>query len=365
MKLSIKTVVFQELVSRAIKGASQNKLIPLTSLMAIEVKAGTLRLITTDASNYLYIRQDGVAGDDFYVVVPVEQFSKLISKMTSENLTLELDDASLTVKGNGTYKIELTLDEEGNLIQYPDPVATELMTSNPKDTKTIKLTTVKTILNTNKAALALTMENPQYTGYYVADKVVSTDSYKICCLNVPVFDEPVLIAPESMNLLDVMTVEDIDVDIFEDVMVFGSKDCTVYAHKMEGIKDFNIQAIQGCLDEEFTSSCKVSKTELLAALDRISLFVGKYDNNAVNLTFTEKGLNISSPASTGSETLEYMDSQNFVPYDYRLHIGMLQQQIKAYAADSVLIKYGNEAFVKFVDGNVVQILSTLVDETEE
>lgn len=363
MKLSIKTVVFQELVSRAIKGASQNKLIPLTSLMAIEVKAGTLRLITTDASNYLYIRQDGVSGDDFYTVVPVEQFSKLISKMTSENLTLELTDNSLVVKGNGTYKIELTLDEEGNNIQYPDPVATELK-SEPKFTKTVKLTTIKTILATNKAALAVTLEEPVYTGYYVADKVISTDSYKICCLNVPVLDEPVLISPEMMNLLDVMTVEDIDVDIFDDVLVFGSKDCTVYGHKMEGIEDFNIDGINGCLDEKFTGTCKVSKTDLLAALDRIALFVSKYDNKAVTFTFTEKGLNISSKSSNGVEILEYMDSKDFVAYTYQLDITMVQQQLKAYMGDAVLIQYGNEAFIKFVDGNITQIISVMNDDEQ-
>ena len=81
MKLTIKTDIFKEIISRAIKGASQNKLIPLTSLMAIQLKDDQLTVITSDATNYLYINQDNIAGDDFYVVVQVEQFSKLISKL--------------------------------------------------------------------------------------------------------------------------------------------------------------------------------------------------------------------------------------------------------------------------------------------
>ena len=122
MKLSVKTPIMKELVSRAIKGASQNKLIPLTGLMAIQLKDGKLTLLTTDASNYLYVMQDNVAGDEFYVVVQVEQFSKLISKMTCDMLVLELNDSILTVKGNGEYKIELPLDETGDLIKFPSPM---------------------------------------------------------------------------------------------------------------------------------------------------------------------------------------------------------------------------------------------------
>lgn len=62
MKLQIKTTKLQEMLARAIKGASNNKLIPLTSLIAISLKDGELTLITTDATNYLYVRDDAEGG---------------------------------------------------------------------------------------------------------------------------------------------------------------------------------------------------------------------------------------------------------------------------------------------------------------
>ena len=40
MKLEISTLKLQEVVSKAIKGASNNKLIPLTGLLSIEVNDG-------------------------------------------------------------------------------------------------------------------------------------------------------------------------------------------------------------------------------------------------------------------------------------------------------------------------------------
>ena len=58
MKLTITTAVFQEMLNRAIKGAGLNKLLPLTSLIAIKVKDKVLTLITTDGSNTLYISNE-------------------------------------------------------------------------------------------------------------------------------------------------------------------------------------------------------------------------------------------------------------------------------------------------------------------
>lgn len=359
MTLSIKTVVLQEMVSRAIKGASQNKILPITSLMAIRVKDHQLTLITTDASNTLYIMQDKIESDDFYCTVQVDQFSKLVSRMTSENITLSLDGSVLTVKGNGTYKIELPLDENGGLIQYPDPAAELKIDGELTD---INLATIKTILGVNKAALATTMELPQYTGYYIGDRVVSTDTYKICGLAVKLFEEPVLIAPETMNLLDVMTEEKIGVYIADEVVEFITKDCVLYSHKMEGVEDFAIESINGLLDEEFESSCKVNKTDLLAVLDRIGLFVGTYDNKAITLTFTDKGIDISSKQSDGVETLVYMDSKNFKPYTCQLDISILTQQVKANTADTINIQYGNESSVKLVDGSITQVIALLEDK---
>ena len=101
MKLTVNTQTLQTMVVKSMKGASCNKMIPLTSLMAIELKDNRLSLITTDATNYLYVSETKVEGDDFYVVVQADMFSKLISRLTCEKVKLELSDNVLKVKGNG------------------------------------------------------------------------------------------------------------------------------------------------------------------------------------------------------------------------------------------------------------------------
>lgn len=365
MKLTVNAQVLKDMVARAVKGASNNKLLPITSLMKVELKDSELSLVTTDATNYLYVKRDKIVGDDFYAVVPVDIFSKLISKVTCENVVLDVNDSILKVKANGNYSIELPLDENGQTIKYPDPFK---QFSNIGDVDCeINLSTVNVILDTVKPALAVTLENPCYTGYYVGEKVVATDTFKIASMNVKLFDTNVsyLISPELMNLLGLMTSEKIGV-IFRDTdIVFKTDDCVVIGKAMDGIEDYAIDAISDLVDIDFGSSCKIPKSVLLQLLDRLSLFVGTYDKNAVRLTFTREGIQVESKASNGIEIIKYVDSTNFKEFTCLTDIGMLTQEVKAIQSDVIELYYGEDNAIKFVDGNITIIVALLEDEVIE
>lgn len=359
--ITIKTAKLQEMVARVVKGASNNKLIPLTGLMAIELKNNVLTLQTTDATNYLYIK-DNVEGDDFYVVVPVEVFSKLIARFTCDVTKLEVTDNYLKVVGNGTYKIELPLDENGSFIKYPNPVDFDYVVES---NDYIKRTTIETILTTEKSALAVTLENPCYTGYYAGDCVVATDTYKIASLAVKLFKTSKLISPEMMNLLSVMTADNIGVYEHDNKLLFYSPDCVVYGTVMEGIEDYAIDAINTLVASEFSSMCRLSKTTLLQVLDRLSLFVEVYDKNGIYLTFTKDGLMITSKASSGTEIIPYIESKDdFADYDYTccIDITMLTSQIKSQIGDVVELYYGDDTAIKMIDGDCTQVIALLEDE---
>ena len=361
MKLTINTSTLQNMVAKSMKGASCNKMIPLTGLMAIELKNHELVLTTTDATNYLYVREDKVEGDDFYVVVQAEMFAKLISKMTCEKVSLALKDNVLMVTGNGKYSIELPLDEEGELIKYPDPLAGKELVDNA-GIQTVNLSTIKLILATAKSALADTQEVPCYTGYYVGNKVVATDTYKICGINIKLWDEPTLISPEMMNLLDIFTDEKIEVYRDDNVMVFKSANCVVYGTLMDSIDDFQIEAIDGLLEQGFESSCKLTKSALIQLLDRLALFVSPYDKNGVYLTFTRDGLQIESKQANSVEVIPYIESNKFRDFTCCVDIEMLHSQVKANAGDGITIHYGEDNAIKIADGNVVQVIALLEDE---
>lgn len=359
MKMTITTSTLQNMVAKAMKGASCNKMIPLTGLMAIELKNYRLTLTTTDATNYLYVREDKVEGEDFYVVVQAEMFAKLISKLTCEKVSLELKDNTLMVKGNGKYSIELPLDEEGELIKYPNPLSGKPFVG---DADTINLSTVKLLLNTAKSALANTLEVPCYTGYYVGNKVVATDTYKICGIGIKLWDEPALVSPEMMNLLDIFTDEKIAVYRNDNTIVFNTDNCTVYGTLMDSIDDYQIEAIDGLLEQDFESSCKITKSAMLQLLDRLALFVSPYDKNGVYLTFTRDGLQIESKQANSVEVISYVESDNFRPFTCCVDIEMLHSQVKANTGDGITIHYGEDNAIKIADGNVTQVIALLEDD---
>ena len=362
MKLVMNTVKLQDMVARAVRGASNNKLIPITSLMAIQLNENhILTLTTTDATNYLYIDEYKVEGDEFYAVVPVDVFSKLIARMTSENVTLIVhpEIKILEVKGNGNYKIELPLDENGQLIKYPNPYKSDENFGNK-----LNLSTVKVILDTLKSALATTLENPCYTGYYVGDSVIATDTYKIANMDISLFDTPVLISSELMNLFSVITEENISVSINGDVIQFFTDNCRVYGRTMEGIEDFAVEPIMSLVNTDMDSECSLNKTHLLQVLDRLSLFVGPYDKNAVRFTFTREGLEVSSKASSSVEVIPYISSKDFNEFTCMIDVQMITQEVKAIQADVIDMYYGEDNAVIMKDGNITIVVALLEDEEE-
>lgn len=357
MKLTIKTQKLQSMASRAAKGASENKILPITGMIAIQQQANVLTLITTDTSHTLKVVADKIEGEDFYAVVPVDVFSKLVAKTTSENITLTMKEDSLEFKGNGTYKIALPMDEEGTVI-FPDYQFEKL-----SEGSVINLTTIKNVLTVNKASVAKNVDSPCLCGYYFGEKVITTDQNVICFNDINVLGEDVLVSPEMVELLALNTQEKITYYRNGDYMLFETPDVLVYGPTHEGVDLFPVDDINAYLDQAFPSKCKLPKNSLQNVIDRLSLFIEPYDKNGAHFTFTKQGLKISSKQSNSVETLTYVQSTDFSPFICCVDIPMLKSQIDAIPDDDVEMWYGHESAIKLTSGKVTQVISLLEDDT--
>lgn len=364
MKFTINTPVLQEMLSKAVKGASNDNQRPLTGLIAIELKDNVLTLITSSESNYLYVCREKTEGEDFYVVVPVEIFSKLVSKLTAEKTTLELQNNNLVITSGGKYTIEVSIDEEGELTRYPDPFS-KISVLTAKYYK-VKKSTLGLILAVNSASIAdgeIAKDLPEvYTGYHLYDSIVTTDTIKMCGIKIPICDEPMLLRASTMKLTELFTEENLMIKVVDNnvvIMAEDALDCIIVSKLMEDIEDFQIDALNNLLASEFESTCAVGKTKLLQILDRLSLFIDKLDDYGVYLTFTKDGLQMSNKKSSSEELLPYEASDNFKPYKCKVDIKMLIDQVKAAPGDLINLEYGNDTCLKFVDGNVTQLVALL------
>lgn len=357
MQLKLQTTKLQEMLSKSIKGASNNKMIPITGLMAIHLKDEVLTLITTDASNTLKVVEKGIKGDDFYVAIQVDLFSKLVAKTTAENIVLTLQEGSLEVKGNGSYSIELPLDEDGKLIKFPEP---KFDYDAPKSS--LKFSDAKNVLIANKAALAVTMENPCLTGYYFADKVITTDTFKVCINATKLFDEKALLPAELVELLLLCDEETIQVQRSKGKILFTTKTISILGHELPDIKNYPVAAIESYLDTEFQSYCVISKAEITSVLDRLALFVSPYDNNGIYLTFSEDSLIVSSKKSNSTEAIKYSRKENFQPFTVCVDIELLVSQIATQPEDAIKLWYGNPTIIKMTSEKLTQIVALLEDD---
>ena len=357
MKITIKTTQFQDLAARAIKGSSNDKLIPITSLMKIRFDGGKLYLTTTDATNYLTVSAQVEDKGTLNVVVMADNFAKLISKMTCENITLDFTDNSLTViGGRSQYKLELPLDVDGQLVELGVPYDIAISGVEPEY---VSVSAINTMVNTAKSALATSLDTPCYTAYYVGDTILSTDSYKICCINNKLFAEPVLLSANTVDLLQLLPgVDETEIEYYRDgdILAFRTENNILYTKAYEGIGSYSVDAIMGLVSSDFTNDCVVRKDELLQSLDRLALFVGDYDRNVILMSFGNGELVLQNRKSAGTETIECLSGSK-EEFSCAIDIEMLKSQVKANTVDDVEIQYGLSNCIKIVDGSVTQIIA--------
>lgn len=358
--MKLKTEVLKDAVTRASKGASNNKLIPLTSLMNILVGDNSLLLTTTDSSNYFTVKIDDIGTDENYEVsVNADVFTKLVQKMTSESISIEVLDSYLMVVGNGKYKIDLLLDENGNPVKFSTKDSGE-----PVETGTIPLSKIKKILTNNKASLSVSTDVPCLMNYYCGESIITTDRYKICQTKESMLTTPALISPTVMELLSLFSGDTITYYRGENSFSFDSTGEFLYAPFTEGIDKMPVKSIEGLINSEISSKCLLSKDSLMNVLDRLSLFVSPYDKNGIYLTFSADGLSITSKKSNGNELIEFTTSEvnPFEPFTCQVDIEMLTSQVATISSETVELYFGSPIALKFVDGNVTKIVALMEDD---
>lgn len=360
--MKIKTSILQEMVSKAVKGASNNKMIPISSFIGIEIKKGTLTLMTTDGSNQLRVSKK-LEGDsvDFYSVVDVDKFSKLVGKTTSEFIELNNKDNYLEFKGNGTYKLDIPVNEEGEIVKFPS-IGLEVI-ENEKAIE-LPIEKLKSIISTLKVSVAKTMEVPCLTGYYISDKSVATDRQMMGYIKDSIIDEPILISSEMAELLQLLEGETVNLLKEDNKLYFATDNILIYGKQLEGIDKYPVSQIEQLMSLNYKYSVKCSKQDLLNVLDRMSLFVGNYDKNGVILTFSNDGLQVTSQESNATEIIE-LDTDANVDYEEfscLIDIEMLKSQVQKNISDIIEIHYGQAQSIILVEGNTTTFICLLEKE---
>lgn len=364
MNLKIKTTELQNMAGKAIECVSNNKLIPMTSLINIQCVGNKLMLVSTDYTNYLYtesstpVESDG----DFIISVLADTFVKLVQKTTSETISLSVEGNVLTIKGNGTYKMELPLDENGKPICFPNKLPETFSSDN--EVGTVKISDIRSIIAVNKSAIATDMQYPVLTNYYCKDMVITSNRKMICWNPVKLFNEPILISNKLMELLGIVSGTTITVFKVVDSYVFKTDTDYIYSPEVEGVNEFPVESMKKLIESQFDYMVKLPRKPILDVLDRLSLFVGAYDKKSICMTFTHEGLVLSSRKSSGSELIpgEYDMQKGRQAFSCYTNIEFLQNQIDTIVSDYIELYYGSPLAIKIVANDVIKVVALLNEE---
>lgn len=359
-KMKIGVARFQDMVARAAKGASENKLLPITSMMELRLEKNVFSITSTDTANTLKVMADKIEGDDFVCVVPVQRFCKLAAKLTSDQATLNFTGDKLIINANGEYIIDLPQDEDG-LVQFP----TYRFDKGDDEGKVINLSSIKDILAVNKPSVATSIETPSLCGYYLGSQVITTNEHTICFNDMDLMDgDEHLISPEMMDLLSLFKEEKIRWWYKDGYFLFETADVILYGAEHDGKDLFPAEEVKGYLEESFPSRCKLPKIALQDCLARLEIFIEPYDKNGAFLTFTKDGVKVNSKKQSAEEPISYTESDNFAPFRCCADISMLKALVDAHSSEVVDLWYGHPACIKLTSGKVTQVLALLDDEDD-
>lgn len=351
MKFTIETNVLQELINKASKGAANNKYIDFTNWVNIKAKDNVLTFITSDASNFFYVNHE-VQVEDFDIIVEVALFNSIVNCSTTPTITLSTDenDNCLHIISNGDYTLPFPADAE-----FDDPLS-EIELKKP--TTTITKEFVNKMINVNKPSIAVTMQNPENTGYYVGDTVVTTDSKRITVLNEKVLKKPVLLQKNMVDLLSVIDEDNIDFYIDKKQIVFKTDKYTLFGYTLSGIEAFKIDAINQLCEEQIDSFVVFNKKDILDTLTRILLFVDIANDPNIILDFSKKELTISTLNKKNKEVVAYTQSEVKDKYSCKIRINTLMSQINSLDEELFTFYIGNDKLVKLTTDSIIQIIAT-------
>lgn len=312
-EVTVNTVKFQDMLNKVLKGAGCDRQSEITKNIGIKVNSdSSLSLMSTDRVSYLKITLPDVVtaknGELFDYLIPIETFADVVKKITSPTITIRVENSGCKIIGNGSYMIDL-IEVDGEFPAFPYPNVDEMEIS-PEGSWTVSPTTLSSIIKTNQVSLSTTTAIGSIMNYYIqSDGVYSTDSDTVTWNKQKLLDRPTLIPKRLMDILAMFPDKEITIRLYSDGYMLAESDTMMVVSKtVDNIDTFPISQLKGLLDPVRDNCYIINKSELIACLDRIGLFIQEYDEGAVYLTFGNSSLIVTNKKGTSSERIKYIES---------------------------------------------------------
>lgn len=348
--LTINTKRLQTMVGKLNKCGS-SKLLEITHYWHIFAAGEGIAIAAMDGNNYITVLDDTVKGE-IDVIVRADQFGKLVDKTSVEKIVLNPKENYLSVIGNGEYKVEIV---SGEVYPYAPSLETEVKPT------TVKSKYLRSIYNVNKSTVSNNASDGFLTGYLVTEKAaITSDSIKVCINPVEFLKDTVLLTPEMLRLMQAITDEECKVYHKDNVLQIESSDTIIYGAELDGKEDFPDLSEYG--SAALPNRGKVSKLGIQQIVDRLTLFLGDFDNGDIQLEFENKILNVRTKSGSYERIQLVPDDGNSDGFQCSINVTFLKDILGSIGNETFFICYGEDGFVKIEDDSVVYVLATNEEE---
>jgi DNA polymerase-3 subunit beta len=324
MKFEVSTTLLQTICNKAVKAVSTKDLIPSLKNFLIDVTEQNIHIIAGDSATY--IEKDipcNTISSIGKTSIDARDFTKLIGKINSDTVLLELKNNKLEIKA-GKSKFSLkTIDAA----EYVYPETLNLDVSEIK----ISLAQLKTALKMGAITLSKNATEVYFTGYKLGTNIMTTNRNNLTIYDYPLCGDDLLITTDIVNLINDLDGETIEFGYTSDFIEFKTDGTRILGNLLCGLENFPPNDV---LDNfNYDKIASVLKKDILPVLDRALIFVKNL--GAVELIF--KNCMIESKLVGNSE----VDTYEEIPYHgdlqiaIKVNVGMLAEICTALETDVI------------------------------
>lgn len=372
--LVIKTDTFQKYCNSILAAVDSNELSVLTETLELTLENNSLVMSVTNREYFAKVIIPVETAYELKATVNANLFLRLVSQITTPEISLYIENNALVVKGNGVYKLPLIFEGD-ELLKLP-----EIVIENPTASFNIDSDILLSILNYNSKQLSIgTISKPIQKLYYMDQKGVITFTSGACVNSFTLpQDIKVLLNNRLVKLFKLFkdksvmcTVgyDTLTADIIQTKVRFDSGDTCITAILScddSMLNSVPVSAIRKRAETVYPYSVTINKSALLNTIGRLMLFTSAVTKELVCYSafeFNTDSVTIYDSRNENKETLSYNNETSNIEDTYKmvLDLAELKGILESCTEQYITLNFGDGEAMILTRGNVINIIPEVGD----
>ena len=368
-KFIIRSEDLKDVCSKILTAVDSTELSLVTETLELITKDDILTVGVTNREYFAEVKFKLEDVQDFHATVNAMLFLKLVSQITTDTITLSVEDNALIVKGNGTYKLPLIFDGE-ELLTLP-----KIDIENPTVNFHINADVLTSILQYNSKELTKgTISKPVQKLYYV-DEMGAITFTSGACVNSFTLPQPIKVLFNNRlvklfklfkdgNVEFTLGYDPISEDIIQTKVKFSNGEVSITAILSCDdtlINSVPVQGIRGRANNDYPYSINISKSALLQTINRLTLFnstENAFSKPYGTIEFKNKCMTVYDAKHENCEDVPYTNESSNVEgvYEAVFNLADLKTTLDTCTEAYLCMSFGDSSAMVISRGNIKNVI---------